>query len=229
MSDFDLDALIREIGPFGKYQLTNYLLLCIPIALTTMYTLTYVFSAGDLSYRCRISACDDDRPVLEPLQSAFLNFTVPEQDGKWSQCLAFKFNGDESGSGCVKENFDQDVVEECSDFVYQSDEKTILSEFDLTCGNEWKLSLIGTVNNIGQFLCLPLTGFVSDRYGRRTALIMGILTSGFFGVLRGFSVNYAMFVALEFLEPLFGSGVYSSGFILGACIMRSISFVCRRL
>lgn len=219
MADFDLDSLIREIGPFGKYQLTNYLLLCVPIALSTMFTLSYVFAAGDLKYRCRIEACDGDGLIIDPLQSAFNNFTVPEvSHGKWSQCAAYKYIGSESGDGassCRRENFDQTVTEECSEFVYQSDEKTILSEFGLTCDNEWKLSFVGTINSIGQFLCLPLTGFISDRYGRKTAFVLGILFSGLFGVLRGFSVSYPMFVVFELLEPLLGAGVYSAGFILG--------------
>lgn len=219
MINFDLDLLIREIGPFGKYQLTNYLLLCIPIGISTMYTLTYVFTAGDLRYRCKIPACDDQE-VLDPLQSAFNNFTVPVVDGKWSQCSAYKYrpSGDNIGDGddnCRAENFDGSVVEECSEFVYQSDEQTIQSSFNLTCDEEWKLALIGTINNIGQFLCLPLTGFVSDRYGRKTAFVLAILFSGLFGVLRGFSVNYTMFAIFEFLEPFLGSGVYSAGFILG--------------
>lgn len=220
MAHFDLDVLIREIGPFGKYQLTNYLLLCLPIAITTMYTLTYVFTGGDLKYRCKIPACDQagSAPPLDPLQSAFINFTVPITDtGKWSQCLAYKYSGGSDGdyADCRSENFDRTIVEECSEFVYQSDEQTIQSSFDLTCNEEWKLAFLGTINNIGQFLCLPLTGFVSDRFGRRTAFVLGILFSGLFGVLRGFSVNYTMFVIFEFLEPLFGSGVYSAGFILG--------------
>lgn len=222
MGEFDLDALIREIGPFGKYQLTNYLLLCLPIALTTMYTLTYVFTAGDLTYRCKVPACDNDQPILDPLQSAFINFTIPIDGdagaGKWSKCTTFKYTGSDSGDSCRAENFDRNTVEQCSEFVYQSDETTILSEFDLTCDQEWKLSLIGTINNIGQFLCLPLTGFVSDRFGRRTALVLGVLASGLFGVIRGFSVNYGMFATFEFMEPFLGSGVYSAGFILGMMV-----------
>lgn len=220
MGDFDVDILIREIGKFGKYQLTNYLLLCIPIALTTMFTLTYVFTAGDLSYRCKVAPCDDAAiSLIDPLQSAFVNFTLPlDSSGKWSQCSAYKYipsNATDDEATCQPESFDRSVVEQCSEFVYQSDEKTILSEFNLTCDSEWKLSFVGTINNIGQFLCLPLTGFISDRYGRRTAFVLGILFSGLFGVLRGFSVNYFMFAAFEFLEPLLGAGVYSSGFILG--------------
>lgn len=215
MADFDLDLLIREIGPFGKYQLINYLLLCVPIAFSTMFTLTYVFTAGDLSYRCKIPACDSDASVLNPHQSSFLNFTVPEEgSGKWSKCQRYQFISSSDGQ-CRPENFNRDAVEQCDEFVYQSDEQTILSSFDLTCDQEWKLSFVGTINNIGQFVCLPLTGYISDRYGRKTVFVLGILASGLLGFIRGFSINFPMFAIFEFLEPAFGSAVYSSGFILG--------------
>lgn len=219
MAAFDLDQLIREIGPFGKYQLTNYLLICVPIMITTMYTLTYIFTGGDLAYRCKVAECDDVQ-LVSPLQSAFLNFTVPvESNGKWSQCTRFTSindgGGDVGDNLCRAEQFNQSSVQKCEEFVYQSDEQTILSSFDLTCEQEWKLSLLGTINNVGQFVCLPLTGFISDRYGRKRAFILGILAAGLLGFIRAFSVNYTMFVIFEFLEPAFGSAVYSSGFILG--------------
>lgn len=214
MSDFDLDLLIREIGPFGKYQLMNYVLLCIPILWTTMYSLAYVFTTGDMSYRCKIPACDTADLIKDPMQSSFLNFTVPldAESGKFSQCQQFR---PISGYGCRPEDFDPSAVDTCSEFVYESGEETILSSFQLTCDQEWKLSLIGTINNIGQFVCLPLTGFISDQYGRKFVFVVGILASGLFGFIRGFSVNYPMFAVFEFLEPALGSSVYSSGFILG--------------
>lgn len=216
MVQFDVDLLIREIGPFGKYQLINYLLLCFAIGWTTMYTLTYVFTAGDVSYRCQIPACDANRSMLDPTTSAYLNFTVPMQDnGKWSQCTQFRYLENSDTEPCRPENFDRNVVEDCEEFVYQSDEETIQNTFGLTCDKEWKLSLLGTINNIGHFVCLPLTGFLSDLYGRKFVFVGGIISAGVLGTIRGYSVGYEMFAVFEFLEPALGSAVYSSGFILG--------------
>lgn len=231
--EFDLDQLIREIGPFGKYQLINYLLICVPIALTAMYTLTYVFTGGSLEYRCRVPGCDAGKPPLSPLASEFLSFTTPTINGKPSQCQRYTFlgvddlEGSDTATGqCSASSFDRNATESCEmDSVFQSDESTVMSEWQLTCNDEWKLSLLGTINNIGQFVCLPLTGFVSDRYGRRTAFVLGTVLSGLFGLIRSFSPNYIMFIILEFLEPAFGSGAYSSGFILGT--RRFHSIVCQ--
>lgn len=50
-ADFDFDPVLVEIGEFGRYQIINYVALCIPIAIYAGITLTYVFTAGNLNYR----------------------------------------------------------------------------------------------------------------------------------------------------------------------------------
>lgn len=40
----------------------------------------------------------------------------------------------------------------------------LLLQFNVTCGDSvWKLSFVGTLNSIGQFVGLPVMGAVSDR------------------------------------------------------------------
>lgn len=87
-------------------------------------------------------------------------------------------------------------------------------QFDLGCQN-WKRTLIGTIHNSGLFLSLPLTGIISDRYGRKKALAIASTMNCIFGVIRSFSPNYIMMVACEFLEAGFGAGAYSTAFVLG--------------
>lgn len=47
----DFDSVLLEIGEFGRYQQTNYLLLCIPVLFAAANSLTYVFTAGVPNYR----------------------------------------------------------------------------------------------------------------------------------------------------------------------------------
>lgn len=81
--------------------------------------------------------------------------------------------------------------------------------------DEWKLTLVGTINNIGQFVGMPLGGYISDRYGRRTSLAFAGTCSAILGVVRSFSIDYPMFVIFEFLDACFGSVLYSAAVILG--------------
>lgn len=41
------------------------------------------------------------------------------------------------------------------------------------------------------------------------------MAGGIFGIIRSFSVNYAMFLVFEFLDPLFSAGCYTAAFVLG--------------
>lgn len=100
--------------------------------------------------------------------------------------------------------------------MYKTDEISIQREWNLNCNeNKWMLTLVGTVHNIGTFLCLPLTGILSDRFGRKFAFVFGIISRSFIGLARSFSINYPMFIAMELLDPLLGAGTYSSAFIIG--------------
>lgn len=74
--------------------------------------------------------------------------------------------------------------------------------------------MVGTSNNIGRFIFTPLMGYLSDRFGRRTILIAGVLGSVIFAYIRSIAPNYASFVVFEFLDAGVGSVTYSASFIL---------------
>lgn len=51
MSEHNFDVILNELGEFGRYQKINYLLMCVPLALSAMYGMSYVFTAADLEHR----------------------------------------------------------------------------------------------------------------------------------------------------------------------------------
>lgn len=85
----------------------------------------------------------------------------------------------------------------------------------MTCKDNWKVTLVGTINNIGRFCGMPMAGFVSDRFGRRTVLLGGLALAGIMGLVRSLATNYVFFVVFEFLDPLCYAGLFSAAFILG--------------
>lgn len=74
--------------------------------------------------------------------------------------------------------------------------------------------MVGTANNIGRFIFTPIMGYMSDRFGRRTILIVGVLGSVIFAYIRSLSSNYIMFTLFECLDAGIGSVTYSASFIL---------------
>lgn len=68
---------------------------------------------------------------------------------------------------------------------------------------------------MGTLVALPIIGYVSDRFGRKLTLALSGVVEGVLGIIKALSVNYAMFLAFEFLEPALGSGVYTAAYVLG--------------
>ncbi|XP_073955451.1 organic cation transporter protein-like [Choristoneura fumiferana] len=61
---------------------------------------------------------------------------------------------------------------------------------------------------------MPITGYVSDRWGRRTALTIFAFVRGCFGFVRSWADSYVLFIVLHFLQATFGFGAFSCAYIL---------------
>nr|CAD7429241.1 unnamed protein product [Timema monikensis] len=214
----DLDKVLVELGQCGRFQITNYILICLPIMFNAMFTLTFVFTAGDVAYRCKVPECDTVDPEYAP---EWLPHAVPYQEnthGKEvaSRCFRFaaKRSNETGGDSCPKSLFSNHTIT-CKEWVFDPQEASIASEFQLTCGDQWKSTIAGTVNSMGQFVGLPITGIISDRVGRKTALVSALCLTSIMGLCRSLAWNYESFLLFEFLDPMVGGGVYSSSFVLG--------------
>ncbi|XP_041980414.1 organic cation transporter protein-like [Aricia agestis] len=202
-TEVTVDDILRLLGPFGRFNILNYVLILFPVLLSGIYSSVYNFEALDLTYRCA-TECDD--PAA--------NYTVPhDENGVPAKCLRYApANISLTNDTCSPHMFDNTTEIECDSYIYFEDH-SIVKEFNLGC-QDWKRTLVGTVHNAGFFISIPLVGLISDRYGRRMALVFAIVSSGIFGVIRAFSINYEMFIVLEFLEPALGGGVYTACFVL---------------
>ncbi|XP_059062086.1 organic cation transporter protein-like [Achroia grisella] len=202
-----VDDILSILGPFGKFNIYNFILILFPVFLAGMYSSVYNFESMDLDYRCAVPECSND-----PLS---INFTIPhDTDGTPYKCIRYAMftNTSYANDTCSPDYFDSSNEVLCDSYVYLEDH-SIVKEFDLAC-QDWKRSLVGTVHNAGFFVAIPLAGLLSDKYGRRLAVVFAAVTSGIFGVIRALAVNYEMFVVFEFLEPAFGGGVYTASFVL---------------
>ncbi|KAJ2951319.1 hypothetical protein O0L34_g5720 [Tuta absoluta] len=100
----------------------------------------------------------------------------------------------------------------CDQWLYASKD-TIVAEFNLAC-QEWKRTLVGTIHNIGMLVSLPILGYISDRWGRKRALILSCTLVGAIGTLKAFSISYEMYVIVEFLETIAGASAFPAAYIL---------------
>ncbi|XP_069690607.1 solute carrier family 22 member 4-like isoform X2 [Periplaneta americana] len=224
----DLDEILDELGHFGKFQLISFLLISFPIIFSATFALSYIFTAGDLNYRCHIPECEGMDTTFD---TEWLRNAVPFQQDSTdvpSRCLRFAFLKEKAlgfsenktlqgynDSVCTEKYFDRNTTVKCDKWVYEEG-ITILREWDITCEeNRWALTIVGTINNVGQFIGMPIAGMVSDRIGRKRALVIAVFLAAIMGITRSLAWSYTSFLVFEFLDPLCGSGLYTAGFVLG--------------
>uniref|UniRef100_A0A2S2PLV9 Solute carrier family 22 member 21 n=1 Tax=Schizaphis graminum TaxID=13262 RepID=A0A2S2PLV9_SCHGA len=216
----DLDEVLGELG-LGTYQVS----ICAVIGFILMYSnispLSYAISASDLKYRCEIPQCDIDNPSFN---ADWLNMTIPfnKRSNEPYKCLKYHYiprtvkgaNISTNGT-CMPEAFNVNRREKCDKWVFEDTERTIVNDFGIMCEeNKWKLSMVGTINSIGQLFGIPLSGYISDKYGRKYICITGTVISAIFGTIKSFATSYYSFLVFEFLDSMASSGVYAATFVL---------------
>ncbi|XP_034829226.1 organic cation transporter protein-like [Maniola hyperantus] len=209
------DVLTNELGQFGRFQLRNFLLVAVPIIMSAFMS-EFIFSAAAIPHRCRIPECGEDgkRHEFEP---EWISNAIPASGSGFASTQRFApsnigVNG--SLDNCPAELFNPNVVVGCEGYVYARFD-SVVYDFDLG-GQEWLRALAGTLNSVGTLLVLPITGYISDRFGRRIALVISVFNLATVGLIRAFSVNYPMYLALQILQTTLGAGTFSSAYIFAA-------------
>ncbi|GFG40420.1 hypothetical protein Cfor_01589 [Coptotermes formosanus] len=215
----DFDEVLEEIGELGRYQITTYLLICLPVLFSAANSLTYVFTAGVPNYRCLVPGCDD--PTNPSYLAPLLAEAIPSADHEGSQpykphqCQMYIPYNNATNMSCPLGHFSRNTVT-CDAWVYEDSEHTIVGEWNLTClHNQWKLSLVGTVHFAGILLGSIIFGLLADRFGRKMVFVVCIMFMSLTGVAQAVAPNYVTFQVFVFMNALGTAGVYPLAFIIG--------------
>ncbi|XP_049872664.1 organic cation transporter protein-like [Pectinophora gossypiella] len=209
----DLDRiLIEELGQFGLYQLRGLLLAIVVVVFGAWAAVEYIFTTARIETRCLIPVCENAATV--EFSPSWLGNAVPLTDsGRFDNCQRFANTSATDVTGtCPALLFNQNNVISCEEYVYANAE-TVVYDYDLAC-DEWRRSLIGSVRTVGVLLAMPLTGYVSDRWGRRTALVLNAVNTAWLGAIRYFANTYIGFLISQFTEAMFGAGGFNCTYIL---------------
>ncbi|KOB66936.1 Organic cation transporter [Operophtera brumata] len=207
------DVLVNELGQFGWFQLYNICLVAFPI-ITSAFMSEYIFSAAAIPHRCQIPECGETTKD-HSFETDWLSSAIPESASGFASCERFApVNGANGTLDYCPASFFTASTQQCDGFVYARD-NSVVYDFDLGC-QDWLRALAGTLNSVGTLLVLPIIGFISDRFGRRVALVISVFNLGLIGLIRAFSVNYPMYLTLQILQTTLGAGTYSSAYIFAA-------------
>ncbi|XP_015267762.1 PREDICTED: solute carrier family 22 member 2-like [Gekko japonicus] len=223
----DLDDILEHIGEFDLFQKRAFFLICLLSAAFAPIYVGVVFLGFIPEHRCL-------NPGVAELSSRCgwsleeeLNYTVPK--GKTSgevltsQCLRYNVNWNATNLSCTDpleglvSHWDTSNLSltTCQDgWVYDSSVSSIVSEFNLVCEDSWKLDVFQACVNAGFFLGSVTVGYIADRFGRKTSLLITTLVSSISGVLVALAPNYLWSVIFRFMQGLVSKGSWTAGYIL---------------
>ena len=159
----DYDAIFDEIGHFGRWQQTNFLVgsLCIVGASFMCFMFTFIGFIPE--FRCYIPECDGsiDNAVYNVNFTSFAIPGNPNEDGMDGQyhCSRYIYHNTSESSfmlwtsfsdNCSVENFNQNVTQVCHQHVYDDSQYRypITTELDLSpcesSSDYWSLE-VGTL------------------------------------------------------------------------------------
>ena len=104
----------------------------------------------------------------------------------------------------------------CSEFIYDRSiyTETVVTEFDLVCGNSWLIDLASSLYFLGFGLGGIIASYFSDKYGRKPVLLIFSVLFFAAGISTAFVKNVYGFIVLRVLTGFFVNAAMISGYSL---------------
>ncbi|KAG7257108.1 hypothetical protein CRUP_026250 [Coryphaenoides rupestris] len=183
------EEILSLIGGFGRFQKILYVFLA-------FHMLISIFTGATPPHVCRSAPPPGDRPGLD------LNISLLSARKEQLACPHL-LNG--SAGICP------------GDWDYNTDvfHSTVVTEWNLVCEDAALNSIISTIYMSGLLVGALLFGSLSDRYGRRPIMLVGLSFQAVFGVAAAFAPNLYMYALLRFVLGMAISAVLMNAFVLG--------------
>ncbi|KAA0719165.1 Solute carrier family 22 member 13 [Triplophysa tibetana] len=209
----DFGEILEAIGGFGVFQKVLLLALCFPNLLLPFHFASVLFNNGNTSHHCNTDWILQVGPNLTKEEQ--LHLTVPIlDDGSFSPCMMYK-PVDLNLSAIQEYGLNETTA--CIDGWVHNDtmyDSTIITDFDLVCGNENSLRVAQTVLMAGILVGGLLFGPLSESLGRKRATQIPVVLMLIFTVVTGLSPYFYMYVISQFII-----GISYGGFRINCIIL----------
>ncbi|XP_055959329.1 solute carrier family 22 member 3-like isoform X2 [Patella vulgata] len=178
MRDIDVDEILVALGSRGKYQMWMYFLSTLTFITDAFHELSIVFIGQTNPQKC---AAPPDLPANQT-------------DKIFDKCSILSQN-QTNASSCI--------------YGYQYEyppDFSFVSDFDLVCGQAALRDLSQTLLNLGMAVGASTLTLASDKYGRKPVCVLSHLGCLATGIGASFAPNYAVFMAMRFLDGIFQQG-----------------------
>ncbi|XP_026226008.1 solute carrier family 22 member 5-like [Anabas testudineus] len=219
----DYDDATAFLGHWGRFQQTVFFLLCASIFPSGFSAFSVVFVTDIPSHHCLVPEVNLTQDWLK----AIIPVKVVNGKQELSSCSRFRLDvvRNLSARGFVPGrdvNLTDLEQEACVDgWSYSTDvyQSTIVSEFDLVCGDQWKQPFTSTVYFLGVLVGSFFSGQLSDRFGRKPILFGMMAVQTFFTFVLISSPSWTVFCILLFISGLGHTSNYVAAFVLGTEIL----------
>ncbi|CAH2047420.1 unnamed protein product, partial [Iphiclides podalirius] len=173
--------------------------------MVSMIHVNYIFVAENINHRCLVPECEGLNPGVEvPI------WWPKDVDPKCFKPVLNVRAFEEANKTCTNMVFEE-TLENCHEWIYENND-SIVAALNLGC-QSWKPTLVGSIHNAGMIVSMMITGWISDKIGRKPTIIVCSI-GGSVGVFKVLVQNYYAYLALEFLESILASGLYTVAVVL---------------
>ncbi|XP_061107892.1 solute carrier family 22 member 4-like [Conger conger] len=203
----DYDEITSFLGEWGPFQKTIFALLSLSSIPNGYGAMCMVFLSDTPRHHCSL-------PYLNTTgynQSQALPMEEVNGQLDYSRCTRYKRLN-------VTELMFGNETERCVDGWDYSTERyisTMTTEWNLVCGDAWKVPFSLSVFFMGVFTGSILCGQVSDRFGRKFIFFLSLAVQTIFTIIQVVSVSWEMFAILYFIVGVGQISNYITAFILG--------------
>ncbi|XP_034036626.1 solute carrier family 22 member 13-like [Thalassophryne amazonica] len=212
MSSFG--QILQEIGEFGLFQKYLLIALCIVSVFKGFDVFSQMFVGLKFPQHCNTDWILDRGPNLTYERQKNLTLPVGE-DGKFESCKMFR---PVNLSLETIEAFGINTTTECmTGWNYETPPgaSSTVTEFDLVCDRSIWISASESSYMAGYLFGTLAFGAISDRFGRRVAILLSLLGYSVFGAITAFSPHIYFYMKIKFFAGFTGGVALMNISIMG--------------
>jgi len=234
----EFDVLLQQMGRLGPYQKRQLLLLMLPGLLAAIHMGSNVFIGAEIEHWCLY----ENKSYLEQKcqqvwakeqTSLFIPVCYQADNStKQSTCQMFDLSPLESlddvcefwwpsNSSNINITFNETL--KCNKWQFNTSgtfQSTIVSTFNLVCGETYKRKLSQAFFMCGVTFGAIFWGQISDRFGRKFAMIFSVLLAATFSLINAFAASFYFFLCVRVLIGFTVFPSFSSAFVLATEIVQ---------
>ena len=213
--DFIFDHIVGngKWTDFGQWILFTSIILIAYCGIFPIFM--HIYAAYEPPHRCFIPNCDTYNTSSD-VNVNWISFASPTVDVKGKQtCQTEMLKEDASIDPCRRysanhlascniESFNQTDIQVCQKFIYDTSivEESLTTKFNLVCDMEYQQMLLGSVVMVGLMIGSPIGGKLSDKFGRKHALLFSVLLTVPTVMFAGYSSNFWIYAALKLINTM---------------------------